>query len=52
MNEEMKKLMWELHDYVISTLKHYDRDDDHWKTTLSLVRFTAKEMLEMTDEEE
>ncbi len=48
MNEEVKKLMWELHDYALSTLRHYDRGDSHWETTLSLARYTAKELLELT----
>ena len=55
MNEEIKRRMWELLDYAISTLKHYDEGDNHWKTTLSLARHEAKELLELTkslDEEE
>jgi|TARA_R100001460_G_scaffold54467_3_gene93712 hypothetical protein len=55
MNEEIKRKMWELLDYAISTLKHYDKGDNHWKVTLSLARHEAKELLELTkslDEEE
>jgi|TARA_R100000482_G_scaffold74997_2_gene28910 hypothetical protein len=55
MNKEIKNKMWSLLDYATSTLKHYENENTHWKTTLSLARFEAQELLELTkslDEEE
>lgn len=55
MNEEIKKKMWELLEYATSTLKYYDRGDNHWKVTLALALHDARELLELSknmDEEE
>jgi hypothetical protein len=49
MNEEIKKKMWELLEYATSTLKHYDKGDEHWKVTLSLARHEAIELLKLTE---
>jgi len=49
MNEEIKRKMWELLDYATSTLKHYDKGDEHWKVTLSLARHEALELLRLTE---
>lgn len=45
MNEEMREEMWYIVDYALGTLKYYEKGDEHWKVTLSLLRHKLNEVM-------
>ena len=55
MNNELKMKLHEIIENATQALKRYDKNDDHWKVLLSLLRYNAKEFaktfteLEKTD---
>ena len=51
MKKETETKLHELLDYLTTTLKYYSRNDDFWKTALSLTRHTAKELIPIVEKE-
>lgn len=45
MNEGMREEMWSIVEYALGTLKYYERNDNHWKVTLSLLRHKLNELM-------
>jgi|TARA_R100000479_G_scaffold172811_1_gene117845 ABC-type polar amino acid transport system ATPase subunit len=52
MNRELKMKVHLMIENATQALKRYDKDDDHWKTCLSLLRHDAKEFIRIFEEGE
>ena len=52
MNDKLKMIMHDMIEYATQALKRYDKDDDHWKTLMSLLRFEAIKYVEIFEKEE
>ena len=50
MNNELKMLVHEMIEHSTQALRRYDKNDDHWKVLLSLLRFKAEEFIPMFEE--
>tara|TARA_R100001510_G_scaffold51662_1_gene51664 strand:- start:767 stop:940 length:174 start_codon:yes stop_codon:yes gene_type:complete len=47
MNNELKMMVHEIIEYSTQALRRYDKNDDHWKVLLSLLRYKAEEFVPM-----
>tara|TARA_R100000353_G_scaffold85272_1_gene63582 strand:+ start:4753 stop:4938 length:186 start_codon:yes stop_codon:yes gene_type:complete len=50
MNNELKMLVHELVENATQALKRYDKNDDHYKVLLSLLRYEAKNFIKRFEE--
>jgi len=51
MKKETEAKLYELLDNLTNTLKYYSRNDDHWKISFSLTRYTARELIPLAEKE-
>ena len=52
MNKELKMKVHEMIENATQALKICDKDDDHWKVLLELLRYKAKEFIRIFEEGE
>ena len=52
MNNEMKMMVHEIIENATQALRRYDKNDDHWKVLLSLLRYNAKDFITMVEKSE
>ena len=50
MNNELKMMVHEIIENATQALKRYDKNDDHWKVLLSLLRYEAKNFIKRFEE--
>ena len=50
MNNELKMMVHEIIENATQALKRYDKNDDHWKVLLSLLRYNAKDFAKVFNE--
>ena len=50
MNNELKMMVHELIENATQALKRYDKNDEHWKVLLSLLRYDAKKYIKEFEE--
>lgn len=52
MNNNMKESLYSIIEYALNTIKYYNRDDEHWMITASLLRHEFVKFKKAQDEEE
>ncbi len=50
MNYELKMMVHELIENATQALKRNDKEDEHWKVLLSLLRYKAKDFITMVEQ--